>query len=209
MEDYIAAHVLKADLEEIDRDLREKGVVPRMMAIVLIKHAFTTIGTLVDLELTLRPQYESYPTVGEAFSKTKRELEFAKYLRNKAIGHIHSQLLPKAIEWRPDLKYMLSRLGEDGTMFIVNLYVLETAINSYVDADGNHKVFDSESDLIYPPDWERFLRFVQLVVQSGIAFLDEYIGAVKPDLEMPDPDQKNLEYWLKAGQTDFSYLSKK
>ncbi len=130
MEDYIAAHVLKADLEEIDRDLREKGVVPRMMAIVLIKHAFTTIGTLVDLELTLRPQYESYPTVGEAFSKTKRELEFAKYLRNKAIGHIHSQLLPKAIEWRPELKYMLSRLGEDGTMFIVNLYVLETAIPS-------------------------------------------------------------------------------
>jgi len=207
MERFIEAKLLRADLAEIDSQLEELGF-RNMSSIVLVKQAFVSIANLVDFELTLRSIYQTHRELSGIYAKASKEYEFAKYLRNKYIGHINSELIEKAMEWKPELRFMLKDTDRPDVMFLYNLWVLETAINSYVNPDGTHKLFESETDLIYPPDLRRFLIFLTLIVKSGIEYLDALAGSLSSDIEIPEHTQQDLEHWLAAGKTDFKYIKK-
>lgn len=47
--------------------------------------------------------------------------------------------------------------------------VLESAINTFVDGE-RHRIFESDTDLAYPPDLTRFLNFLGATVHVGIAW---------------------------------------
>ena len=67
---------------------------------------------------------------------------------------------------KPALRYIAARMDENEVVLLANLFLIETAINTYVDQDGKHKVFESETDLMYPPDWMRFVDFLEKTVRS-------------------------------------------
>ncbi len=93
-------------------------------------------------------------------------------------------LLTKAIEWKPELRYLLHETNDPNVMFLYNIWVLETAINSFVDSDGKHKIF-----------------------QSAIEYLnnlDEILYAAINE----DEKEESLEHWMLAGKTDFKFLRK-
>lgn len=207
MEQFIKAKILKADLVEIDRQLEEFGF-RDMSSFVLVKQAFVAIANLVDFELTVRPIYAANRNLSVVYAKAFKEYEFAKYLRNKFVGHIKPELLAKAIEWKPELRYMLKDTDKSDVMFMYNLWVLETAINTYVKPDGKHKIFESETDLTYPPDLKRFLIFLTHVVKSGIEYLDKLSSPLSSNVEMLDKNQQKPDHWLKAGRTAFGYIKK-
>lgn len=207
MERFITIQLLKADLEEIDRQLQNNGF-RDMLGVLLVKQAFIAVANLVDFELSVRPLYQAHRELSAEYKKASKEFEFAKYLRNKFIGHIKPELLEKAIEWKPELRYLLKRTGEKEVMFMYNLWILETAINTYVNSDGKHKIFESETDLVYPPDLKRFLDFLSLIVKSGIAFLSLLGETLAKSIEMADPKEQNLEHWLAAGDTQFEFIRK-
>ena len=162
----------------------------------------------VDFELTVKPVYSHNRDLSGIYAKASREYEFAKYLRNKFVGHINPKLLTKAIEWKPELRYMLKDSDNQDVMYFYNLWILETAINTYVKQDGTHKLFESETDLIYPPDLKRFLVFLTHVVKSGIEYLDALSTVLGSNIEMADDTQQDLGHWLTAGETDFEYIKK-
>ncbi|MBW4528539.1 MAG: hypothetical protein KME18_25785 [Phormidium tanganyikae FI6-MK23] len=207
MEQFIKSKLLKADLVEIDRQLEDAGF-KDMSSIVLVKQAFVAIANLVDFELTVRPMYAEHRNLSAIYAKASKEYEFAKYLRNKFIGHIKPELLGKAIEWKPEIRYMLKDTDKPEVMFIYNLWVLETAINTYTKPDGTHKIFESETDLVYPPDRKRFLIFLTHVIGSGIEYLEALSAAIGQGIEMLDHTQQDLEDWLAAGKTEFEYIKK-
>ena len=207
MKQYIKSKLLEADLVEIDRQFENTGF-KDMYSIILVKQAFVAIANLVDFELTVRSIYAEHRDLSAIYAKASKEFEFAKYLRNKFIGHIKPELLEKAIEWKPELRYMLKDTDNPGVMFMYNLWVIETAINTYVKPDGSHKLFESETDLVYPPDLKRFLIFLTHVVKSGIEYLEALSNVLGNKIEMLDHTQQNLEYWLTAGKTDFAYIKK-
>ncbi len=204
---YIAACLLQADLSAIDVHFSQLGI-SDMAGIVCLKNAFLALANMVDFERTVRDLYKEHKTLSTIFSKNRRNYEFAKYLRNKFVGHIHSELIEKAIEWKPELRYLAARMSDSKIMLLVNIFVLETAINTYVGEDGKHKVFESETDLGYPPDWKRFVDYIEVSIRSAIHYLEDLCGVLSAAIDHPAPDQFDFELWAKAGRADFAFLKK-
>src|SRR5690606_15697343 len=94
-----------------------------------------------------------------------------KYLRNVYVGHIDPRLICKAYEWRPEMRALPEQRDLAATL-LLNIYVLETAINTYVAPDGSHGMFPSETDLVYPPDMERFCTWLSGAVRLAIKITD-------------------------------------
>ena len=207
VEDFIKANLIRSDLVEIDRQLSE-GFRHDMSTMLLVKQALLTITNLVDFERTIRRLYIKQPQLSEKYKDNAKNYDFSKYLRNKFVGHIKPELITKAIEWKPELRYSLNSVDDQKMMYVLNLFVLETAINSYVAKDGKHKVFESETDLVYPPEFERFLMYLETTIRSAIQFLDELCAALGETIEEPTPQEEKLEHWQKAGETTFEFIKK-
>lgn len=206
MKEFIKARLILADLLEIDKHYEETGF-GNMTSIVLFKQVLIATANLVDFELTIRPLYAKYRDLSALYSTTGREFEFAKYLRNKFAGHIKPELIDKAIEWRPELAYQIKGT-EQQDMYFINLFILETAINTYVNDDGTHKVFESETDLLYPPDMTRLLIFLTKIVKAGIAYLEKLIEALSEEIQFPDVNELDMKLWFEAGKTEFKFIRK-
>ena len=207
MEQFIKSKLLKADLKEIDQQLSENGF-QNMSSMLLVKQALLTVSNLVDFEVTIREIYKEHRVLSEKYSFFEKNYKFAKYLRNKFIGHIKQELIQKSIEWKPELRYLLKYSDESNTIFAFNLFVLETAINTYINPDGSHQLFESETDLIYPPDMKRFLTYLSETMRSAIDYLHDLGQALGKSVEMLDLSEQKLEHWMEAGKTKFEFIKK-
>lgn len=171
MENFIKARLIKSDLIEILVQFEHYNL-KDMSSIILLKQALISIANLVDFERTIRVIYSEHRNLSSIFNKMYVEYEFAKYIRNKFVGHIKIDLLTKAIEWKPELRYLLHETNDPKVMFLYNIWILETTINSFVDSNGKHRVFDSDTGLIYPPDYQRFINFINETIKSAIEYLN-------------------------------------
>jgi hypothetical protein len=207
MEQFIKANLLKADLLEIDKQLSQ-GFECNMKTLLLVKQAFLTVANLYDFEVTIKPIYRDFRELSAKYKEHLKQYTFSKYLRNKFVGHIKPELITKAIEWKPELRYSLNRVGEPEIMFIFNLFILETAINTYVDKDGGHQLFNTETDLVYPPDFDRFMKFLTITIRSAIEYLEQLSNALGESVEKLTPQEQKLDHWKKAGQTQFEFIRK-
>lgn len=205
----IKARLIQADLKEIDREFGEKGV-GSLFTMILFKQALISVANLVDFELTVRLMYREHPELSLLYRQTSAEFEFAKYLRNKFVGHIKPELVGKALEWRPEMRQFLNMMSDSQIMELYNNWILETAINSYVNPDGKHKVFESETALDYPADRTRFLIYMTKIIRNGISFLEALISAMDIDYErLCNPDLgEQLRLAVMAGKTDFEFIKK-
>lgn len=204
---YLSARILQADLVAVDAHFSEYGI-SDMKAVICVKNALIALANLVDFERSIRGHYAEHRELSAGFTAYQKQYEFSKYLRNKFVGHIHSDLIEKAVEWNPRLRYIAARMDESQIMLLANLFLIETAINTYVDQDGKHRIFESETDLMYPPDWMRFLDFLEKTVRSAIQYLAELCATLNNNLDHPDPSHFDVQLWIKAGETKFSFLKK-
>ena len=206
MEELIKARLIKSDLIEILKQF-ELYILKDMSSIILLKQALICIANLVDFERTMRIIYNEHRNLSSAFNEMYAEYEFAKYIRNKFVGHIKIELLTKAIEWKPELRYLLHKTNDPEVMFLYNIWILETTINSFVDSNGKHKIFNSDTDLIYPPDYQRFINFITETIKSAIEYLNILDAILYISIEENEKIE-SIEHWLLAGQTSFKYIKK-
>jgi hypothetical protein len=174
---YIAARIVQADLIAVDTHFSKVGI-SDMDGIICLKSTLVAIANLLDFERTIRILYKDHRDVSKVFKRYEKNYEFAKYLRNKFVGHIHPELIKKAIEWKPELRSIARKMDDQKLMILINIFILETTINTYVDDDERNKFFETETDLMYPPDWKRFLNFLEISVRSAIAFLKEVCALI-------------------------------
>jgi len=165
-----------------------------------LKSALVTLANVCDFEATARASYKEFAKPAAVFKPLRKQFELAKYLRNKFVGHIHPELLAKALEWQPTLRQVLPSGNDPRVMLLVNLWLLETAINTYVESDGTHKVFASELDLMYPPDWERFARYLESTIRGGIEYLVLIREYWAPRAVPVSPEPFSIEAALRAGR---------
>src|SRR5262249_25416893 len=123
------------------------------------------------------------------------------------IGHIHPMIMAKAIEWQPVLRQTPKHLDDPRSTFLVNLWLLETAINTYVNADGSHKFFETETDLMYSPDWKRFVDFLEGTVRGSLAYLKRLHELWAPTLASTHSGSLDPALYLNAGKTEFKFLT--
>lgn len=206
LEQLIQVGVHLADLVAIDSRFQAIGL-RDLESVVQLKAALVTLSNVADLEPTLRSTYKVHPEPSKLIKPFDKNLVFAKYLRNKFVGHVHPQLVAKAIEWQPVFRHIPGRLEDPQFMLFVNLWLLETTINTYVAADGSHKIFSGETDLLYPPDMDRFLGFLQETIHGSIAYLRQLADLWVPVLALPVESAFDLEAAMKAGRTEFKFLA--
>lgn len=211
MDQFLQANVLKADLVAIDAQFTEEGI-GDMPSMVLLKQSLISVANFVDFEVTVRRIYKEHPELSECYKSFSKECDFAKYLRNKFVGHLKQELVNKALEWNPEIRMLLVKMDDSIAAYFVNQLILETAINTYVDAEEKHKIFDSETDLNYPPDNTRFLKFLTLIIRSSIDYLGKYLEIRQKEVQAKIDEASSLEGMLKlgfdAGKTKFSFIKK-
>jgi hypothetical protein len=86
--------------------------------------------------------------------------------------------------------------------------VLETAINTFVDGE-RHRIFESDTDLAYPPDLTRFLNFLGSTVHVGIAYCAAVADAALEHANLPDLNENWLELCAKASATNFAFITRR
>jgi hypothetical protein len=134
--------------------------------------------------------------------------EFFKYIRNKFVGHMVEDLTSETFEWIP---HAYSTLGktEAGHQVVLSWFVLETVVNTYTDPITGHIIFESETDLNYPPDRRRFLNYLGEAAEGTLRYATSLIEVAADYIDIPDLKNDLLSLAIKAGETDFEYLTKK
>ena len=206
LESLLQASVFTADLETVDSHFGAIGI-RDLTGVLHLKSALVTLANFCDFELTVRSTYKEHPEPSIIIKPLRKNIEFSKYLRNKLVGHIHPDLIAKAIEWQPMLRHAATKLNDPTTMVMVNLWLLETAINTYVEADGKHKIFNGDTDMMYPPDWMRFLDFLEITVRGSIEYLKLLQACWAPKILATLQSPFDRELAIKAGQTEFKFLA--
>lgn len=207
LDNLVKSQLLRADLVAADEHFVAHGY-NDMTGIVLLKSALVAVSNLVDFEPSISRLYKEAPHLSAFYKTASKEFKFAKYLRNKFAGHIHPELLAKAIEWKPELRFLADRMDEQQIMWFCNLCVLETAINTYVDQSGEHLVCDSETDLFFPDDQTRFRLFLEKIIKTGVQYLTELGIVLRSKIDKPVEGLESLEYWKTAGLTEFNFIAK-
>lgn len=202
----ISARLAHGDLVAADAAL-EGAPSDHGVRLIFLKHLLVSCANVTDLELICRPLYKDHPAISEVITPHRRNFEFAKYIRNIAVGHVNPALSHKTLEWRPELNAVLTQPGAPAEVFL-SYAVLETAINTFVD-DERHRIFDSDTDLAYSPDLTRFLNFLGATVHVGIAYCEAVAAAALKRANLPDFNENWLELSAKAGATDFAYIKRK
>lgn len=202
----ISARIAHGDLVAVDNalkmDLTETGI-----RLVVLKHSFVSCANVADLDKICGRLYKDHPTISEIIKPHLRNFEFAKYIRNIAVGHVKPELSQQTLNWRPELNAVLKIPSAPNEAFL-GYALLETAINTFVD-DDKHRIFGSDTDLAYPPDLTRFLDFLKSTVQAGIDYCAAVAAVALENANLPDYDENWLELSVKAGAIDFAFVKRK
>jgi hypothetical protein len=202
----ISARLAHGDLVAADQALESD---PSVLGVrlILVKQILLSCANVADLELISRGLYREHPEIGELITPYRRNFEFAKYIRNIAVGHVNPALSRKAIEWRPELNSVLATPKPGGDAFL-GFAILETAINTFVDGDS-HRIFEGDTDLGYPPDLTRFLSFLGNTAHVGMAYCEALAVAAVRRAELPEFDANLSDLAVRAGKTDFKFITRK
>lgn len=185
----------------------EAGPASMNMRLVLLRHLILELGNVADLAAIAGALYKDHNELSDLHRPIRKSLEFFKYLRNVYVGHFVPDLTDKTFEWMPQTNALLGNT-EPNKQWIVSWFALETAINTYADPVTGHKVFDSDTDLNYPPDHTRFLNFFGDSVLGSMAYITQLVTVTRLYIDVPDQRDDMLKLAVAAGQTDFAALTK-
>lgn len=202
----ISARLAHGDLIAADRAL-ESGPREHEVRLILVKQLLVSCANVADLEQVCRALYKDNPGISDIIGSHRRNFEFAKYIRNVAVGHVNPVLSQKTPEWHPELNIVLRQQDALADAFL-GYAVLETAINTFVDGE-RHRIFDSDTDLAYQLDLTRFLNFLGRTVHVGIAYCEAVAAAAIKDAKLSDFNRIWPELSSKAGLTDFFFITRK
>lgn len=133
-------------------------------------------------------------------------LEFANHIRNKIIGHLEEEVMENSIQWEPFIFYDSMKENELEQKILIYRSILESAINSYVDNNGKHKVFNTEIDVFYPTTCELFYAYINELIKNSLLFLDLLKTHLKSRIIFFTGCPANII--IKAAETDFSVKNK-
>ena len=198
----VAHHGLKTA-----HDALEGGVDSLSMRLLLIRHIMMEIANIADLASISGGLYSAHPDLSELYKPLRKNFELFKNIRNIYIGHFVPDLTDKTFGWQPFTNALVGSDNHEKQLF-ASWLALETAINTFADPETGHKIFDSDTVLIYPPHRSRFLNYLGETAVGALAYVALLIQISRTKFETPDVHADMLALAKIAGQTDFSVLTK-
>lgn len=206
--DFLKIMLIREDIERVGAmfdDSCEKHDLKEMLRI--LKDTFVPYSIMYDS----MPVLNKYCVDNDDLSNCRKallpRLEFMKYVRNKCSGHLDSDVLDNAIQWEPSL--FCEIMKGDGTIILGLKSLLESVFNSYLDNQRVQKVFHTEIDLFYPPDWSLLMDFMHDIYKDSFAFLSDVLDYIEPQIVYSKTDVELLQKAMQAGRTDFKLIKPK
>lgn len=203
---FIRLTILLHDLVCYDKDLQEQ-ISDKESLIRKFRNTRNVFISLHNLRDALNDVQVSKDQ--EFISRTRalrRKLDFIGHVRNKGVGHIDKELLKRAAQWSPEIFYENTKDNADYLIFECYRALLQTSINSHLNNIGEHKVFTSTIDLLYPPNAAEFFHYLSEIVNDSIKWLSEASETTKSRIHFHSRDQI-LELAEIAAQTNFDLNS--
>lgn len=199
---YAKLILLKDELQHFDTVLRDKcadvdGWIMKLRATRLV---FLTLNNVKDSADNFRADDDKNLVLKTR--AIRRNLVFANHFRNKGIGHLNDNLLKRAVQWHPHLFHESQKDGGSAQLAEANRAVIEAAVNSFIDENGDQKVFGTEIDLVYPPDAERFFSYLAEIVNEAIEWLSVAAASQIGNIHH-HTDEDVRELAAVAGKTNF------
>lgn len=133
-------------------------------------------------------------------------LEFANHVRNKITGHIENDVIENSVQWEPTIFQDSLKDNELMQRFLLYRSILESAINSYIDANGKHKIFKQEIDIIYPDTCKLFYTYHMQLIKDSLEYLRKLKNTMNSKIIYFHGLPANLI--KNAGETDFKTKNK-
>ncbi len=203
IEQYVNFRMVQSDLNCISESFKRHPT--QASRVLLIKSSLTCLTNLLDSESKIRLVYKESSMLSKQFSEIKKGLQFCKYLRNIFSAHIDKDLLSLALQWKPELKFMLAEFGSEAESYLISVFVLETAINSYSDESG-HRFFSSEIDLVL--DHHLFSNFLIELIDNSLDYLDSLLINLRGLSEIGKLQDLTMECFTKAAEVEFKTIKK-
>lgn len=175
-----------------------KTIKNNILNLYLLKDALKCLSSYVRSEelVTKRRELLSY-------------LEFMNHLRNIISGHLNSAVIANAIQWQPALFTDETKDDYNYQLNVFYMGLLESAINSYINTDGSHKVFKGEIDVNYPPNQKELFDYLEKVNTLALELIDDIVQVIKPDIRFITSQHELFQLAFEAGNTDFEIKKKK
>lgn len=201
--DFIYMTILLHDLKCFDEELSEgvEDIASLTHKMRNTRNVFVSLHNLKDSMNRIRLDGEAQFVLDTR--SLRRDLDFIVHIRNKGVGHLDRTLLERAAQWSPEIFHVNSHGNNDYLNFLSYKAVLESTINSYLNEDGEQKVFKTEIDFLYPPNAEQFFEFLSDVVKRSINWLENSREIIRSEIEFYS-DDKVQEMGAIAGQTNFN-----
>ncbi|MFZ1789193.1 MAG: hypothetical protein WAT92_12800 [Saprospiraceae bacterium] len=204
-ETYFRIILLKDDIDIYHKNLTTETDWNKKLR--LFKNCFVSLDVLRDsfrhFNLLLLGEKE----LKAKAKNLKNRLEFINHLRNKIGGHLDEKVISKAVQWEPFIFNEGIKDNEEAMKFLIYKSLLESSINSYLNSNSKQKVFDTEIDLVYPPDQNLFFNYVGELNCDAIDFLTDLERILKQKIEFWD-NKSLMNMAIKAGETDFNLKKK-
>jgi hypothetical protein len=199
---YLNLVILKDELQNFDTLLSEviKDSDTWLSKLRATRGVFLTLNNVKDAADRLRIQGSAEFTLSTR--TLRKKLVFANHFRNRGIGHLNDTLLKRAAQWSPHIFYELSKDNISFKLIESHRAIIESCINSYVDKNGRQKVFDTEIDLMYPPDAKQFYTYLSTLVNESIDWLNEASKIIFSCIDHHS-DEEIHELAAIASQTNF------
>ena len=165
------------------------------------RNVFISLNNVLDImnkiNLNLSKDYTT-------FSRTlKKELAFANHFRNRAAGHLNEILLERAVQWSPQIFSLISKENEKYKIAEAHRVIIEACTNSFIDHEGKQKVFNTEIDLMYPPDAKLFFIHLQKLITESLEWLTISAESILSNIKHHTDDEIH-ELTAIAGKTNFN-----
>jgi signal recognition particle subunit SEC65 len=151
------------------------------------RNVFLSLNNVLDamnrINLNLSDEY-----VNQSRS-LKKKLAFANHFRNRAVGHLNETLLERAVQWSPQIFSSTSKENNKFKISEAHRVIIEACTNSYVNQEGIQKVFNTEIDLMYPPDAKLFFNYLQELVTESLEWLTISAESILSNIKHHDNDE--------------------
>lgn len=203
---YINLLLLKDELQHFDKLLSEKVLDSEdwLNKLRATRSVFLTLNNVRDA--ADRIQIKGNKNFIEKTRKLKKELLFANHFRNRGIGHLNDTLLKRAVQWQPQIFFEGSRGSNEFQLLEAQRAIIESCINSFIDKNGNQKIFNAEIDLMYPPDARLFFTYLSKIINETIDWLSIAIATLIDSINYHKHEEIQ-EIAAIAGQTNFDLKS--
>lgn len=166
-----------------------------------VRNVFLSLNNLKDaMDRTNLTSSEEYTRLSRDF---KKKLLFANHFRNRAVGHLNEALLERSVQWAPQLFFSTTKENKQFKVAEAHRVITEACINSYVDQNGKQKLFNTEIDLMYPPDANLFFNYLYELITESINWLRLTLELILSNIKH-HTDVEMKEMAIIAGQTNFN-----